>query len=196
MKSLLNSNAKDWKHAASLSQQARRNGQQPAFTGGGSDLLGMVKERTASPDVLVNLRTIPGQDQIKKEAGGITIGGLITLDTLSHHPDILRDYKVLAEAAGSVATPQIRNFGTLAFCRRCGGFGVCMGEGSTILVSGIMGCVLCSPRCHSLLFTLKHLPPIHNHKQVPGPAWGGKVPHGAEEPVRRRGHRPLPTPGG
>lgn len=89
-----------------------------------------------------------------------------------------------------------RNFGTLAFCRRCAGFGVCMGKGSTILVSGIMGFVLCSPRCHSLLFTLKHSPPIHNHEQVPGPAWGGKVPHGAEEPVRRRGHRPLPTPGG
>jgi xanthine dehydrogenase YagS FAD-binding subunit len=120
MKSLINSNAKDWKHAASLSQQARRNGQQPAFTGGGSDLLGLVKERTVSPDVLVNLKSIPGQDQIKTEAGGVTIGGLITLDTLSNHPDILRDYRVLAEAAGSVATPQIRNFGTLAgnVCQR------------------------------------------------------------------------------
>jgi xanthine dehydrogenase YagS FAD-binding subunit len=120
MKSLLNSNAKTWTHAASLSQQARRNGQQPAFTGGGTDLLGMVKERTASPDVLVNLKSIPGQDQIKTEAGGITIGGLITLDTLSNHPDILGHYKVLAEAAGSVATPQIRNFGTLAgnVCQR------------------------------------------------------------------------------
>jgi xanthine dehydrogenase YagS FAD-binding subunit len=120
MKSLLNSNAKDWKHAATLSQQARRNGQQPAFTGGGSDLLGLVKERTVSPDILVNLKSIPGQDQIKAEAGGVTIGGLITLDTLSNHPDILRDYKVLAEAAGSVATPQIRNFGTLAgnVCQR------------------------------------------------------------------------------
>lgn len=120
MKSLINSNAKTWTHAASLSQQARRNGQQPAFTGGGTDLLGMVKERTVSPDVLVNLKSIPGQDQIKAEAGGITIGGLITLDTLSNHPDILRDYKVLAEAAGSVATPQIRNFGTLAgnVCQR------------------------------------------------------------------------------
>jgi xanthine dehydrogenase YagS FAD-binding subunit len=120
MKSLINSNAKDWKHAASLSQQARRNGQQPAFTGGGSDLLGLVKERTVSPDVLVNLKSIPGQDQIKAEVGGVTIGGLITLDALSNHPDIQRDYKVLAEAAGSVATPQIRNFGTLAgnVCQR------------------------------------------------------------------------------
>jgi xanthine dehydrogenase YagS FAD-binding subunit len=50
----------------------------------------------------------------------VQIGGLITLDTLSHHPLILRDYAVLAEAAGSVATPQIRNAGTLAgnVCQR------------------------------------------------------------------------------
>jgi xanthine dehydrogenase YagS FAD-binding subunit len=120
MKTLLNSNAKDWKHAASLSQEARRNGRQPAFSGGGSDLLGMVKERTASPDVLVNLRTIAGQDQVQKDARGITIGGLITLDALSRHPDIVRDCNVLSEAAGSVATPQIRNFGSLAgnVCQR------------------------------------------------------------------------------
>jgi xanthine dehydrogenase YagS FAD-binding subunit len=120
MKSLVNSNAKDWKQAASLSQQARRNGQQPAFAGGGTDLLGLVKERTVPADVLVNLKSIPGQDQVKKDAGGVTIGGLITLDALSSHPDIVRDYKVLAEAAASVATPQIRNFGTLAgnVCQR------------------------------------------------------------------------------
>ncbi len=50
----------------------------------------------------------------------VSIGGLITLDALSHHPLILRDYAVLAEAAGSVATPQIRNAGTLAgnVCQR------------------------------------------------------------------------------
>ena len=52
--------------------------------------------------------------------GSVQIGGLITLDALSHHPLILRDYAVLAEAAGSVATPQIRNAGTLAgnVCQR------------------------------------------------------------------------------
>src|SRR5258708_11838227 len=114
MKTIINSNAKDWKHAGAISLDARRNGQQPAFVGGGSDLLGMVKERTASPDVLVNLKSIPDQDQITVNSSGVTIGGLTTLDALSNHAGILRDYKVLAEAAGSVATPQIRNFVTLA----------------------------------------------------------------------------------
>jgi xanthine dehydrogenase YagS FAD-binding subunit len=45
---------------------------------------------------------------------------LITLDALSRDPAVRRQYAVLAEAAESVATPQIRNVGTLAgnLCQR------------------------------------------------------------------------------
>jgi xanthine dehydrogenase YagS FAD-binding subunit len=72
--------------------------------------------------VLVNLKTIPKLDQVVTPAnkGDISIGGLITLDALSRDPVIRRNYAVLAEAAESVATPQIRNFGTLAgnVCQR------------------------------------------------------------------------------
>src|SRR5207244_6478031 len=85
-----------------------------SLVGGGSDLLALVKERIVSPDVLVNLKTIKGLDQVTSSTGGVTIGGLITLDNLSHHPVIRRQYAVLAEAAETVATPQIRNVGTLA----------------------------------------------------------------------------------
>jgi xanthine dehydrogenase YagS FAD-binding subunit len=88
--------------------------------GGGSDLLGMVKEFLIKPDVLVNLKTIKGLDQVAPTAGGVTIGGLISLDTLGSHPLIRSQYTVLAEAAETVATPQIRNVGTLAgnVCQR------------------------------------------------------------------------------
>src|SRR5439155_3522824 len=50
----------------------------------------------------------------------VKIGGLITLDNLSQHPLIRSRYKVLADAAHAVATPQIRNVGTLAgnVCQR------------------------------------------------------------------------------
>jgi xanthine dehydrogenase YagS FAD-binding subunit len=91
-----------------------------AVVGGGSDLLGMVKERLISPDVLVNLRSIPGLDQVKEQANEVVIGGLITLSALAEHPLIRSRYAVLAEAAGVVGTPQIRNAGTLAgnVCQR------------------------------------------------------------------------------
>jgi Aerobic-type carbon monoxide dehydrogenase, middle subunit CoxM/CutM homologs len=80
-----------------------------AIAGGGSDLLGMMKERLVTPDVLVSLKAIKGLDQAKAAAGGgMTIGGLITLDALAHTAAVRDRYAVLAEAAESVATPQIR----------------------------------------------------------------------------------------
>ena len=120
MKTFSNANARDVQQAVMLAQQAQRSGQAASFAGGGSDLLGLVKERLVTPDVLVNLKTIKGLDQVTQTAGGLTIGGLITLDNLSRHQLIRRQYAVLAEAAETVATPQIRNVGTLAgnVCQR------------------------------------------------------------------------------
>ncbi|MBV8846563.1 MAG: FAD binding domain-containing protein [Bryobacterales bacterium] len=120
MKTFTNSNARDPKQAATLAQQARRENKAAYFNSGGTDLLGLVKERIVKPDVLINLRTLKGLDTISSAAGGVNIGGQVTLETLSRDPRIRRDYTVLAEAAESVATPQIRNFGTLAgnVCQR------------------------------------------------------------------------------
>ena len=80
----------------------------------------MIKEQLVAPDVLVNLKAIKNLDQVTPDGGGVAIGGLITLDTLAGHPLIRRQYPVLAEAADSVATPQIRNVATLAgnICQR------------------------------------------------------------------------------
>jgi xanthine dehydrogenase YagS FAD-binding subunit len=73
-----------------------------------------------SPDVLVNLKSIRGLDKVETQSGKMKIGGLITLDALSHDAQIRKNYAVLAEAAESVGTPQIRNAGTLAgnVCQR------------------------------------------------------------------------------
>ncbi len=120
MKTFANKNPQTLEQAVSFVQQTRKDGQAPSLVGGGSDLLGMVKEFLVKPDVLINLKTIKGLDQVAPAAGGVNIGGLITLDTLSNHPLIRSQYSVLAEAAGTVATPQIRNVGTLAgnVCQR------------------------------------------------------------------------------
>ena len=63
---------------------------------------------------------IKGLDQVASDAKGARIGGLVTLDALSRNASIRSRYAVLAEAAESVATPQIRNVGTLAgnVCQR------------------------------------------------------------------------------
>ena len=91
-----------------------------AIVGGGSDLLGMVKEHLVTPDVLVNLRSIPALNQVKEQGDQVVIGGLIPLSELAENPLIRTRYAVLSEAASVVGTPQIRNAGTLAgnVCQR------------------------------------------------------------------------------
>jgi xanthine dehydrogenase YagS FAD-binding subunit len=120
MKTFSNANARDVRQAIALSSEARQQGRAASFAGGGSDLLALVKERVVSPDVIVSLKPIKGFDRVAAEGGGLTIGGLITLDALSRDSAVRRQYGVLAEAAESVATPQIRNVGTLAgnLCQR------------------------------------------------------------------------------
>ena len=120
MKTFSSANPKDVREAVALLSQTHREGRSASIVGGGSDLLGMVKERLVSPDVLVNLRAIGGLDRVETQSGRVKIGGLITLDALSHDAQIRKQYAVLAEAAESVGTPQIRNAGTLAgnVCQR------------------------------------------------------------------------------
>jgi xanthine dehydrogenase YagS FAD-binding subunit len=113
MKTLSNASPRDLHQAIALSEQARKDGKAVSFAGGGADLLGLVKERIVAPDVIVHLKTIKGLDQITANGSGLTIGAEATLDTISHHPVIRKQYTVLAEAAESVATPQIRNVGTI-----------------------------------------------------------------------------------
>ncbi len=120
MKRFTSSSPRDLSQAIQQLDQARAAGHRAAIAGGGSDLLGMVKDHLVEPDVLVHLKSIQGLDRVAPDAGGVRIGGQITLDALSNHPTIRGRYAVLAEAAGTVATPQIRNVGTLAgnVCQR------------------------------------------------------------------------------
>lgn len=87
---------------------------------GGTDLIDELKERLVTPDKLVNLKTIPGLSGIKVTRTGIVIGATTTLAELESHAAIKAQVKTLAEAANSVAGPQIRNMGTLAgnLCQR------------------------------------------------------------------------------
>lgn len=120
MKRLTNANARDLKHAIALAGDARRGGRAAVFTGGGSDVLGQIKDRIIAPDLVVRLATVRNLNQATATAGGLTVGGLMTLDAIGRHAEIRRRYTVLAEAAETVATPQIRNVGTLAgnVCQR------------------------------------------------------------------------------
>ena len=120
MKSFTNVNPKDSQEVVSLLKKVIEEGQIASLAGGGSDLLGMIKDDLVAPDVVVNLKDLEDLREIEPHSQGVRIGGLVTLQELSQHPLIRSQYTVLAEAAGTVATPQIRNVGTVAgnICQR------------------------------------------------------------------------------
>ena len=84
---------------------------------GGSDLLDEVKEGIIRPGRVVSLAGVPdlaGIAEFESENGnGLSIGAMTTIADIAAHPVIRAAYTALAEAAGGLATPQIRNVGTL-----------------------------------------------------------------------------------
>ena len=87
---------------------------------GGTDLLGEIKERVVSPARLVSLHAIDALRGIRTDEDGVTIGAMTTIAEIAAHTDIRSRYPALAQACDSVATPQIRNVGTLGgnLCQR------------------------------------------------------------------------------
>ena len=93
-----------------------RYGGKATVIAGGTDLLGKMKDRVLPeyPEALVNIKTIPGLDAIGEGDGALSIGALVTLDQVANHPVVQEKYPALAEAACRVASPQLRNMGTIA----------------------------------------------------------------------------------
>jgi CO/xanthine dehydrogenase FAD-binding subunit len=93
---------------------------------GGTDLLPLMKDRVNGPqlripEVLINIKTIPGMDKITfDEKSGLRIGSTVTLNCLETSNLIKQKFSILAQAAREVGTTQIRNMGTVGgnLCQR------------------------------------------------------------------------------
>jgi xanthine dehydrogenase YagS FAD-binding subunit len=82
--------------------------------GGGMDSFDWLKDRTKRPGVVVDLSQVNELRGIKEANGGLEIGATTTLTEVVNHPVVRDKFKILAEAAEVVASPQIRNQATLA----------------------------------------------------------------------------------
>ncbi len=81
---------------------------------GGTDLLGELKARLRAPKRLVNLKSLSDLREIAySPKTGLRIGALATLAQIEQHPVIRERFSLLAQAASSAATPQLRNMGTV-----------------------------------------------------------------------------------
>ena len=94
----------------------REHGERAAVLAGGTDLLGALKDAIHDdlPELLIGLKPLTDLRYVTVEPAGVRIGALTTLSEIAKHPAIRQTYPLLAEAARSVASPQIRNVATLA----------------------------------------------------------------------------------
>lgn len=81
---------------------------------GGIDLLGELKEGLAEADLLIAIGRIPGLDTVEATPDGWRLGANVTVAAIAAHAQLAHALPALAEAAGHVASPQIRNVSTLA----------------------------------------------------------------------------------
>lgn len=83
------------------------------LVGGGQDTYGWIKDRAKRPDALIDLNGIESLRGVRDTGDGIEIGALTTLTELVNDPLVRERYSLLSKAASVVASPQIRNAGTL-----------------------------------------------------------------------------------
>ena len=90
-----------------------RHGADAWVLAGGMDTFDWLKDRSKRVPVVVDLSQVSELRGIKEVDGGLEIGALTTLTTVATHPVVQAKFGLLSEAAGLVASPQIRNQGTL-----------------------------------------------------------------------------------
>ena len=91
-----------------------KHGNEVKVIAGGTDLLPSMKQKLFTPPYVLDLRGVSELRGIHETPErGVSIGALTTLAAIEHSPLIRRDYAVLYHAAKTVASPVLRNMGTL-----------------------------------------------------------------------------------
>ena len=115
-----NEKMKKFKHvnAGSLGEALRllgEYGDRAKVNAGGTDLLGVLKDRILPvyPELIINIKTIPGLDTITEDETGFRIGALTTLADICRCRPLAEKLPLLTQACAAVASPQIRNAATI-----------------------------------------------------------------------------------
>lgn len=90
-----------------------------ALYAGGVELLCLLKEKLIEPPAVINLKTVSGLNTIDTQTG-LKLGALVTVDQLSENKYIRDNFRAVAESADVIASPQIKNVGTVGgnLCQR------------------------------------------------------------------------------
>ena len=104
-----------FEYATALSPDSARQlaGDHGAYIAGGNDLLGLLKDYLIDPDILVNIKSLPGLDSIQPGQDKWTFGALVKIADLENSADIQNAFPGIHDAAAEIASPQIRNVATV-----------------------------------------------------------------------------------
>src|SRR5438067_13872532 len=87
---------------------------QLAFVAGGTDLIGLMKDRVTLPDHLLDINRLPDMAQIEALSdGGLRIGPLARMSDVAANPDVRSRFTVIAESPLFVASGQLRHMATI-----------------------------------------------------------------------------------
>ena len=99
-----------------LNLLAKHAGESPTATrvvAGGTDLIPSMRQKLFEPEYVVDIRNVAGLRDIRQTEHGVEIGALASLTAIEQSTLLRRRYPVLAEAAATVASPLLRNMGTI-----------------------------------------------------------------------------------
>jgi 4-hydroxybenzoyl-CoA reductase subunit beta len=96
-----------------LAKHAAGSGRATRIVAGGTDLIPSMQQKLFEPEYVLDVRHIAELSGIRETGQGIEIGALTTLTAVEHSAILRRRYPVLSEAAGTVASPLLRNMGTI-----------------------------------------------------------------------------------
>ena len=102
-------------NAASLDDVLKVRAENPdaRLLGGGTDLVVNIRRGIVAAPVLIDVTRVDALRGITADADRLEVGASVTLAELAEHPDVIRHYPVVAQAAGSIAGPTHRNMGTV-----------------------------------------------------------------------------------
>ena len=92
----------------------KEHGEAAQLAMGGTDLFVRMRDGFIRPQIVVDVKHLPGmRDVVYDGQAGLTVGAGATMNEIARHPDVRAHYPLLAEAANSVASYQLRNRATI-----------------------------------------------------------------------------------
>jgi len=97
-----------------LAKHANESSNRLRIVAGGTDLIPSMRQKLFEPEFVLDLRHIAALQGIREQKGsGVEIGALTSLTAIERSDLLRRRYSVLTEAAATVASPVLRNMGTI-----------------------------------------------------------------------------------